>query len=67
MEEMNIQVIGLTAGAVVKMYNQNGVLVKTLLAKGTSETIPVRELAAGLYYLQIKTRGVVITKKMVKL
>jgi hypothetical protein len=66
-EEMNISVSGLEAGSVVKMYDQNGVLIKTLLATGTSETIPVRGLAAGLYYLQIKTRGVLITKKMVKL
>jgi len=66
-EEMNIRVSGLEAGSVVKMYDQNGVLVKTLLAKGTSETIPVRGLAAGLYYLQLKTRGVLVTRKMVKL
>jgi hypothetical protein len=66
-EEMNIRISGIEAGSVVKMYDQNGVLVKTLLATGTSEIIPVRGLAAGLYYLQVKKRGVVITKKMVKL
>jgi len=42
-------------------------LVKTLLVKGTSEAIPVRGLPAGLYYLQINNRGLIITKKFVKL
>jgi hypothetical protein len=66
-EDWNIQVSGLEAGSVVKMYNQNGVQVRTLLVKGTSEAIPVRGLPAGMYYLQIKTRGGFITKKFVKL
>ncbi|MCS3795096.1 RICIN domain-containing protein [Niastella sp. OAS944] len=66
-EEWNIQVSGVEAGSVVKMYNQNGALVKSLLVKSTSEAIPVRGLPAGMYYLQIKTRGVLITKKIVKL
>jgi fibronectin type 3 domain-containing protein len=66
-EEWNIHVSGVEAGSVVKMYNQNGALVKTLLVKGTPEAISVRGLAAGLYYLQIKTHGVLITKKIVKL
>lgn len=66
-EEWNLQVSGVEAGSVVKMYNQNGVQVKTLLVKKTSEAISVRELPAGMYYLQINTRGVLITKKFVKL
>jgi hypothetical protein len=66
-EELNIRVSGVEAGSVIKMYNQNGMLVKTLLATGKFEDVPVRGLAAGLYYLQIKTRGVLITKKIVKL
>jgi hypothetical protein len=66
-EEWNIQVSGVEAGAVVKMYDQNGVQVKTLFVRKTSEAISVRGLPAGIYYLQIKTRGVLITKKIVKL
>jgi hypothetical protein len=66
-EEWNIQVSGVEAGSVVKMYDQNGALVKTLLVKKASEAISVRGLPAGMYYLQIKTRGVIITKKIVKL
>jgi fibronectin type 3 domain-containing protein len=66
-EEWNIQVSGLEAGSVIKMYDQNGALVKTLLVTKASEAIPVRGLAAGMYYLQIKTRGLIITKKIVKL
>jgi hypothetical protein len=66
-EGLNIQVSGVEAGSVVKMYNQNGMLVKTVLVKGTSEAIPVRGLPAGLYYLQINNRGLIITKKFVKL
>jgi hypothetical protein len=49
------------------MYNQNGALIKTLLVTGTTEAVPVRGLPAGMYYLQIKTRGLIITKKIVKL
>ncbi|OQP60506.1 hypothetical protein A3860_33110 [Niastella vici] len=66
-EERNIQVSGVEAGSVVKMYDQNGVLVKTLLVTKASEAISMRGLAKGMYYLQIKTRGVLITKKIVKL
>jgi hypothetical protein len=66
-EEWNIQVSGVEAGSVVKMYDQNGVQVKTLFVRKTSEAIPVRGLPAGIYYLQIKSRGVLITKKIVKL
>ncbi len=66
-EEWNIQVSGVEAGSVVKMYNQNGVQVKTLLVTKATELIPVRGLPAGMYYLQIKSRGVLITKKIVKL
>jgi regulation of enolase protein 1 (concanavalin A-like superfamily) len=66
-EEGHVQVSGVEAGSVIKMYDQNGVLVKTLLVRGTSEAVPVRGLSAGLYYLQIKTRGALITKKFVKL
>jgi len=66
-EELNIQVSGVKAGSVIKMYNQNGTLVKTLFTTGTSKAISVRGLPAGLYYLQIKTGGVLITKKIVKL
>jgi hypothetical protein len=67
MEELNLKVSGVEAGAVVKMYNQNGALIKTLLVTGTTEAISVRGLPAGMYYLQIKTRGVLVTKKFVKL
>lgn len=66
-EQLNMRVSGVEAGSVIKMYDQNGKLVKTLLVTGRSEDIPVRGLAAGLYYLQIKTRGVLITRKIVKL
>lgn len=64
---LNVKVSGVEAGSVVKLYNQNGALVKTLLATGTTEAISVRGLPAGLYYLQIKNRGRLITKKIVKL
>lgn len=66
-EELNVKVSGVEAGSVVKMYNQNGALIKTMLVTGTTEVISVRGLPAGLYYLQIKSRGVLITKKIVKL
>jgi regulation of enolase protein 1 (concanavalin A-like superfamily) len=66
-EEANMQVSGVEAGSVIKMYDQNGKLVRTFLVNRTSEVIPVRGLPAGMYYLQIKNRGVLITKKIVKL
>jgi hypothetical protein len=66
-EDLNLKVSGIEAGSVLKMYNQNGALVKTILVRGTSEAISVRGLPAGLYFLQMKSRGVLITKKIVKL
>jgi len=66
-EQLNVRVSGLEVGSVIKMYDQNGMLIKTLLVTGKFEDVPVRGLAAGLYYLQIKTGEVLITKKIVKL
>jgi hypothetical protein len=66
-EVLHVQLNGFEAGSVVKMYNQKGMLVKTVRMAGTSEVISVRGLAAGLYYVQIQNRGVLITKKLVKL
>ncbi|NLU95328.1 RICIN domain-containing protein [Chitinophaga sp. Ak27] len=63
---LNIQLTGIEAGSAIMMYNQNGVLVKNLTATGISQAIPVRGLAAGLYYIQIKNRGMIITKTFVK-
>ncbi|MBO9729802.1 MAG: RICIN domain-containing protein [Chitinophaga sp.] len=63
---LNIQVGKADVGAIVKMYNQNGMLVKTLIMTSTSGTIPVRDLAAGLYYLHINTRGIATIKKIIK-
>jgi len=64
---VNVKVSGGEAGAVIRIYNHNGMLVKTLLMTGPAEAIPVRGLAAGMYYLQINTRGVITVKKIVKL
>ncbi len=66
-EVLNVRVNKADAGSVIKLYNQNGVLLKVLLMKGTTEVISVRGLAAGLYYVQIKTRGSLTVKKIVKL
>ena len=66
-EVLNIQLNKDGAGSVVKLYNQSGVLVRTLLMNGTSGVIPVRGLAAGLYYLHINTREVITIRKIVKL
>jgi fibronectin type 3 domain-containing protein/regulation of enolase protein 1 (concanavalin A-like superfamily) len=66
-ETLNIRVSEIEAGAAIKMYNQNGVMIKTLLVTGTSQVIPVRGLPAGLYYLQINTQGMLIIQKIVKL
>lgn len=66
-EVLNIQISKTAAGSVVKLYNQNGTLVRTLLMNGTSGVIPVHGLAAGQYYLQINTRGVLTVRKVVKL
>lgn len=66
-EVLNIQLNKDGAGSVVKLYNQNGAPVKTLLMNGSSGIISLRGLAAGLYYLHIDTRGVVTIKKIVKL
>ncbi|AXY74140.1 T9SS C-terminal target domain-containing protein [Paraflavitalea soli] len=66
-EILHVQVTGVQPGAVIRMYNQNGMLVKTILVARTSEAVSVRGLAAGVYYLQIKSSGALITKKIIKL
>ncbi|HEY8920349.1 MAG TPA: LamG-like jellyroll fold domain-containing protein, partial [Chitinophaga sp.] len=64
---VNVKVSGGEAGAIIRIYNHNGTLVKTLLMAGPVQAIPVRGLTAGMYYLQINTRGVITVKKIVKL
>jgi energy-converting hydrogenase Eha subunit E len=66
-EVLNVQLSGVEAGSVIMLYNQNGALVKTLTVTATTHVISVRELASGVYYLQVKNRGVLITRKIVKL
>ncbi|WP_159455924.1 RICIN domain-containing protein [Chitinophaga eiseniae] len=63
---LNIQVSGIESGTVAGIYNQQGLPVKKLVITGRSQTISIRGLAAGTYYLQINKQGTSITRKIVK-
>lgn len=66
-EMLTIRLGTLNTGAVMQLYNANGVLVKTeRLITGTT-LLPVRALPAGMYYVRIKNGANVVMYRIVKL
>lgn len=52
--------------ATVSVYNVNGSLLLSKNINGVSSEINISELAAGIYMVQVKAEGSVVTKRIVK-
>ena len=66
-EKLTIQLGTLNPGAVMQLYNSNGVLVETDRLVNSTKEISVKTLPAGMYYLIIKKGETTITRKIIKL
>jgi len=66
-ETLTIRLGPLNTGAVMQLYNANGVLVKTERLVNSTTTLSVRSLAAGMYYISIKNGSATFMHKIVKL
>jgi autotransporter-associated beta strand protein len=66
-EKLTIQLGTLGTGAVMQLYNANGVLVKTERLVNSTTAFSVNALPAGVYYVRIKNGETTITHKIVRL
>lgn len=64
---LNMKISGFDGATVAKLYNPIGRLVKTYPINHAQEAVSLNGLAAGVYYLQVKVRGVMVTKMILKL
>jgi hypothetical protein len=49
-----------------KVFNSNGLMIKTLSINAGTNTYNIRDLASGVYYIQISTQSGIIIRKMIK-
>jgi autotransporter-associated beta strand protein len=66
-EKLTIQLGALGTGAILQLYNANGVLVETTRLVNSTTALSVQALPAGVYYVRIKNGATTITHKIVKL
>jgi hypothetical protein len=66
-EKVIIRLGTLNTGALMQLYNANGILVKTVRLVNNTTTLSVQTLPAGVYYLSVKNGETAIIHKMVKL
>ena len=64
-EELTLELTESTATSGL-IFNSNGGLVKTLYISMGTNTYNIRDLAPGVYYIQISTRSGNIMRKMIK-
>jgi hypothetical protein len=65
-DNLNIRIDKLEAGALVQLYNSTGVLVMNQRLTNNTQTISLKALAAGVYYVQVKNGAQITTEKVVK-
>jgi hypothetical protein len=65
-EVLHIKVSKLEAGATVHLYNANGAMIMNQRLTNTTQSISLRGLAAGLYYVQVKNGKYMSTEKVIK-
>ncbi|WP_164972591.1 DUF4979 domain-containing protein [Lacibacter luteus] len=65
-DKFTLKVNSLSTGALVKIYNTTGTVIKTIRLTNLAQDIPVQSLAPGVYFVQI-INGAVTTRKLVKL
>lgn len=63
---VRIKVLGLTEGADVKIYNQQGAVVKTFKMLDNDEIIDISELSSGVYILYVDREKAPLTRKIIK-
>ena len=64
-ETMTVYVSKVAAGATLQLYNASGILVRSQNLTGNTQTISVKELTEGLYFLMIRNGGQLFTEKIV--
>jgi hypothetical protein len=57
---------GFTTGAQITLYDVTGRVLYTALVKEAVHTINLREAAPGVYFIQVKQGGAIVTKKIMK-
>jgi len=65
-DAMTIRLGGLNGKAYLKLYNGNGVMVFSQVLTSNTTTVPMRGMAAGLYFVQIINGKDVVTEKILK-
>ncbi|MGQ7944300.1 Ig-like domain-containing protein [Flavobacterium sp. WC2509] len=63
---LNIKINEFQPGTTLRLYNVNGLLVKSKKIDKNTQTISLAELATGLYFAHVENGGQVIVKKIVK-
>jgi type IX secretion system substrate protein len=66
-DRVTIKVAKLQTGALVQVYNSNGVLVITQRLTNNTKALAVNGLAAGVYFVKVKNGSSTIIQKIVKL
>ena len=57
-----LNIIGLTAGEVIKLYNASGSLIATYTAENEKMSINISSLASGVYYLSTSNKTMKVIK-----
>ena len=63
---LNIRVRKLEAGATVTLFNGNGSMIRTYTLNNLNQTVSLKGIAAGVYYVEVKNGDVITTKKIIK-
>jgi pectin methylesterase-like acyl-CoA thioesterase len=61
---LKVQVGSLEAGATLQLYDQVGVLVRSVRLVNTIQTVSVKGLMNGIYLVMVRNGGVVTTRKI---
>jgi hypothetical protein len=64
--QLTIKVSQLKAGAVLRLYDARGALIQSQPLVNTIQTLPVKGLAPGIYFLQIRNGNKRMTEKIIK-
>ena len=63
---LNIRVSKLEAGATITLFNGNGSMVRTYRLNSLNQIVSLKELAAGIYYVQVRNGVQLVTRKVIK-
>jgi len=63
-DNVNVFVNKLSAGATIQLYSVNGLLVRSLKLTAKAQTVSVKGLTSGMYYMHVRNGGQTITRKI---